>query len=83
MLRRILSFVYAVIMFVIPTANIPECNADLSRRPYVVAGRTVEHKQYKTAVRRAYEHGKRNLTLQKNRKRFRLNYSLGRERFSV
>ena len=28
MLRRILSFVYAVIMFVIPTANIPEYNAD-------------------------------------------------------
>ena len=41
MLRRILSFVYAVIMFVIPTANIPEYNADLSRRPYVVAGRNV------------------------------------------
>lgn len=28
MLNRILSFVYAVIMFIVPTANIPEYNAD-------------------------------------------------------
>ena len=28
MLKRIISFVYAVIMFIVPTANIPEFNAD-------------------------------------------------------